>query len=62
MEGGIGLVEMLYRSNILAIVGGGKYPKYSRNKVIIWDDIQAKVIAELSFTTYVKNVKMKKEK
>lgn len=53
---------MLYNSNILALVGGGKYPKYSRNKVILWDDHQAKVIAELSFTTYIKNVKMKKEK
>jgi hypothetical protein len=53
---------MLYNSNILALVGGGKYPKHSRNKIIIWDDFQAKVMAELSFTTYIKNVKMKKEK
>ncbi len=62
MEGGIGIVEMLYKSNILALVGGGKYPKYSRNKVILWDDNQGKVIAELSFTTYIKSVKMKREK
>jgi hypothetical protein len=53
---------MLYKSNILALVGGGKYPKHSRNKIIIWDDFQAKVMAELSFTTYIKNVKMKKDK
>ncbi len=53
---------MLYKSNILALVGGGKYPKHSRNKIIIWDEYQGKVIAEMSFTTYIKNVKMKKDK
>ena len=38
LNGGIGLVQNLNKSNIFCLVGGGKSPKYAPNKLLIWDD------------------------
>ena len=36
-NGGIGSVEMVGRTNYIALVGGGKQPKFSQNKVRVAD-------------------------
>ena len=53
---------MLDKTNIIALVGGGKNPKYALNKVIIWDENLEKEICELRFNTNVKNVKLINER
>ena len=56
------MVVMLYRSNILALVGSENNPFYNKNKVIIWDDYQKKTLSELKFSQNILNLKLRKDK
>lgn len=53
---GIGIIKMLYKTNYVALVGGGKKPRFPLNKLCIWDDLKEKNSIILEFTTPILNV------
>ncbi|PKY06672.1 YVTN repeat-like/Quino protein amine dehydrogenase [Aspergillus campestris IBT 28561] len=59
---GIGVAVMLGQSNYLAIVGGGKQPKFPQNKLVIWDDAKHKAVITLEFRTSVLGVRLSKSR
>lgn len=61
LQGGIGLVEMLFRCNLMALVGGGPSPQAPPHRVLIWDDHLPKEIGELSFRQVVLRIKLRKD-
>ena len=61
LRGGLGLVEMLFRCNLMALVGGGPTPHGAPHRVLIWDDHIPKEIGELSFRQSVLSVKLRKD-
>jgi len=62
MEGEISMVIMLYRTNVLALVGSDNNMNHKRSKLIMWDDYYQKTLSELKFNQNIMNVKLRKDK
>ncbi|KAL3622030.1 Autophagy-related protein 18d [Castilleja foliolosa] len=50
------IIEMLFRCNILALVGS------KENNVIIWDDHQSRIIGEFSYRSEVRAVRLRRDR
>lgn len=57
--GSISKVDMLHRTNLVAIVSGGKSPKFASNVVRIWDDSRQDFVLEFSMNADVTAVRMR---
>jgi hypothetical protein len=50
---------MLYTSNLMALVGGGGLPKYPNNRVVVFDDRDECVRAQIEFRAQVRAVSLR---
>ncbi|TQS35443.1 hypothetical protein Golomagni_04136 [Golovinomyces magnicellulatus] len=58
---GIGIVQMIEKSNFIGIVGDGTESIFSQNKVIVWDDAKHKIALRISNPTNVLGIRMSKK-
>ena len=64
-SGGIARIEMLYRTNLLALTGHhstASHSQYPPNKVLIYDDHSQRTIGELSFRQKVLVTKLRRDR
>ena len=62
ITGSIAIGEMLWRTNIIAIVGGGSKPKFADNTVLFYDDMTKKFVMEITFNNPVKAVRLRRDR
>jgi len=54
--------EMLHRTNLIAIVGGGSRPKFADNSILIYDDVLKEFVLDYTFTSPVIAVRLKRDR
>lgn len=59
--GSIGRAEMLGRTNLVAVVGGGKRPMFAENVVMVYDDKKGKMVLEVTLPSAVLAVRLKRD-
>ena len=62
MDFEVTMVVMLYRTNILTLVGSDNNMNNKRSKLIIWDDYLKRPLSEFKFNQNKMNVKLRKDK
>jgi autophagy-related protein 18 len=61
-EGGVGIVEMLFCTSLVALVGAGEQPAFSPRRLQITNTKRQSVICELNFVTSILAVKLNRKR
>jgi hypothetical protein len=60
--GSLAMAEMLYRTNLVGMVAGGRKPKFADNAVMVYDDLAGRMALEFTCPAPVLGLRMKKDK
>ena len=59
---GVAIAQLLNRSNIVLLVGGGDNPLDAPNRICVWDDIKGKIVHKIQLSKPVVNLVVKRER
>lgn len=62
LVGSVSKAEMLYKTNLIAFVGGGTKPRFADNIIMVYDDRQAEFVLELSLPESILSIRLKRDK
>lgn len=61
MPGGVGIVRMFGKTNMMLLVGGGNFPFKPKDTFILWDSFKNESIMEIDMKEPIKNVLINKD-
>lgn len=61
LDGGVGIMKMFNKTNIIVMVGGGANPFKSKDTLVLWDQLKKQSIIEIDMKEQIKNVLINKE-
>ncbi|CAL8097541.1 unnamed protein product [Calicophoron daubneyi] len=59
---GVGYLEMLYRTNLLGILGGGLHARLPSNVACLWDGIKQQFLLEFTCASDVKAIRLRRDR
>ncbi|CAH8614430.1 unnamed protein product [Heterobilharzia americana] len=59
---GVGYIEMLFRTNLLGILGGGNHSRLSSNVACLWDGLKQQFLLEITCATDVRGVRLRHDR
>lgn len=59
---GVGYLEMLFRTNLLGVLGGGYHSRLPKNMFCLWDGMGQQFILEFTCASEVKAVRFTRDR
>ncbi|TNN14688.1 WD repeat domain phosphoinositide-interacting protein isoform 2 [Schistosoma japonicum] len=59
---GVGYMEMLFRTNLLGILGGGNHSRLASNMACLWDGIKQQFVLEITCATDIRGIRLRHDR